>query len=116
METEKLMELRKWRGQNIAKTSHIVKMAKNEWAVPSQSKTGAYTVKFLFDKKTCICLNVLGDFLLCSLLYEVYRITYFSVRTIMKASYKSSIPIYTAPKLIQKLLKINLISADLRKF
>ena len=71
METEKLMELRKWRGQNIAKTSHIVKMANNEWAVPSQSKTGAYTVKFLLDKKTCTCPDFIERGLVCKHIFAV---------------------------------------------
>lgn len=71
METGKLMELRKWRGMNIAKTSHIVRMAKNEWAVPSQSKTGAYTVKFLLDKKTCTCLDFIERGLVCKHIFAV---------------------------------------------
>lgn len=71
METEKLMELRKWRGMNIAKTSHIVKMSKNEWAVPSQSKTGAYTVKFLLDKKTCTCPDFMERGLVCKHIFAV---------------------------------------------
>lgn len=71
METGKLMELRKWRGMNIAKTSHIVRMAKNEWAVPSQSKTGAYTVKFLLDKKTCTCPDFIERGLVCKHIFAV---------------------------------------------
>ena len=56
METEKLLQIRRERGEAIAKTSHIIKMANNEWAVPSQSKTGAYTVRFLRDKQTCFVI------------------------------------------------------------
>ena len=71
METKKLMELRKWRGMNIARTSHIVRMANNEWAVPSQSKTGAYTVTFLLDKKTCTCPDFIERGLVCKHIFAV---------------------------------------------
>lgn len=55
METKRLEELRKQRGMAIAKTSHIMRMADNEWAVPSQTRTGAYTVRIFQDKQTCSC-------------------------------------------------------------
>ena len=71
METGKLMELRKWRGMNIAKTSHIIKMANNEWAVPSQTKTSAYTVRIFQDKQTCSCPDFAERGLKCKHIYAV---------------------------------------------
>ena len=71
METGKLMELRKWRGMNIAKTSHIIKMANNEWAVPSQTRTGAYTVRIFQDKQTCSCPDFAERGLKCKHIYAV---------------------------------------------
>ena len=56
---------------NIAKTSHIVRMANNEWAVPSQTRTGAYTVKFLLDKKTCTCPDFIERRLVCKHIFAV---------------------------------------------
>ena len=71
METKRLEELRKQRGMRIAKTSHIIKMAKNEWAVPSQSKTSAYTVRFYQDKQTCSCPDFIERGLKCKHIFAV---------------------------------------------
>jgi hypothetical protein len=71
METEKLQELRRERGMQIAKTSHIMKVSKNEWLVPSQTRTGAYTVKIFQDKQTCTCPDFIERGLKCKHLFAV---------------------------------------------
>ena len=54
-----------------SQTSHIIKMAKNEWAVPSQTKTGAYTVRIFQDKQTCSCPDFAERGLKCKHIYAV---------------------------------------------
>ena len=74
METEKLEELRKWRGRAIAKNSHIVRLSENEWAVPSQTRTCAYTVRLLQDRQTCSCPDFAERGLKCKHLFAVENI------------------------------------------
>ncbi len=71
METEKLLQMRKERGEAIAKTAHILKVSKNEWLVPSQTKTGAYTVRIFQDKQTCTCPDFIERGLKCKHLFAV---------------------------------------------
>ena len=71
METEKLLQMRRERGMAIAKTAHILKVSKNEWLVPSQAKTGAYTVRIFQDKQTCTCADFIERGLKCKHLFAV---------------------------------------------
>jgi Txe/YoeB family toxin of Txe-Axe toxin-antitoxin module len=71
METKRLEELRKQSGMAIAKTSHIVRMVDNEWAVPSQTRTGAYTVRIFQDNQTCLCPDFAELGLKCKHIYAV---------------------------------------------
>jgi len=48
------MDVRKFRGLQIAKAGRIKKL-KNSWLVPSESRNDYYSVKLVGDKQVCNC-------------------------------------------------------------
>lgn len=67
---QELLQIRRNKGKEIAKTGNV-KMNGYKWVVPSQSSNKEYDVVLRLDKSTCTCQDFLGRGLKCKHIFAV---------------------------------------------
>lgn len=70
MQIQELLQIRKNKGKEIAKTGNV-KMNGYKWVVPSQSSNKEYDVVLRLDRSTCTCQDFLGRGLKCKHIFAV---------------------------------------------
>ena len=70
MQTQELLQIRKQKGQEIAKTGKV-KLNGNKWLVPSQSINRYYDVILRLDKSECNCPDFIERALKCKHIFAV---------------------------------------------
>lgn len=70
MQIQELLQIRKNKGKEIAKTGNV-KMNGYKWVVPSQSSNKEYEVILRLDRSTCTCQDFLGRGLKCKHIFAV---------------------------------------------